>query len=487
MSLRNCAFWTRALLVECNSRRVHSQKKQSGQPPPNAIQMSARLNFILESLTLAQIQSALGTLAPARSLPSRTRQDAVDSVTSCGRTISEIEAALLNAEIELPPKHCILARRAGSIDDWILRLEDLRPDLIREYQTHDFLLSLSNVAVRKTDIVITFEHVVENQAWVLVDETTKTLETRRYRHAVFVRFSRESDRCTIEFDGITIKRGRRPEGVSEYEALVLTVVNIAEQCIGIRIERLPIQRALKILEQGDGSLMTVIHSDIKASSGHLALSSGSNSSSVTDFMEKFLSSESDGVDESFAKELRQVVRSAIRDASARTKVCWWREAGFVTRFHFWESFTEFFFVWSGSNRSRFVVDAVLDKIFTLAVSGQTEGAEDVWEFIGAVSEGTRVELSDVTGGEFGVTVDAAKSLLARAVSLGLFKLEFMLDVGPAAPLADYQNNWVDDPAILNRKFDSLESDEPIDGSNPKNIRVSFVRTKRADTESQDES
>lgn len=425
------------------------------------------LGTLLNSITLDQMRSVLFKLLGMDAPSVSTKTKAIEAISSLGRT-TETVSIILELEACSPNKHCLLMKLADDQDP-----ENLWRGRKKFESTNKEFLSFKEAYTRKDDkaMLIMLEHSVDVADWRTIneDEKIRQLIDFKVRHFVVIRYEWETRLLAFFFPGYSQGSGIKKERRLSYQELIEELVRIIQEKIEVELASFPVEKAIKLLSEADSRRLKIVKSDFESNRGKMSLSAPTKEKeSVDEYLTNFISPY---VKDESKDKLHGAIREALRNTSPRSLAVMWLEEEVVTRLNFWDLGTEFLFIWYGQSKNLAPIYRIIDLINSVSDQISTPTHAEILEKISSLSPSDVITVGELNA-SYGVNPTELKSLLAKAVSAGLVAPVYRLKSEEL--VHGYHNDWTTRLSVLNRSF-TTESDAIIQGGDPKNIEVAFMK------------
>lgn len=426
------------------------------------------IQTLANSLTLDQIRDAISRLSPTKRIPLRSHGEAKEALESTRKDSKTIEQTLLQVESETPFKHCLVFGIRGEAD-----LKKLSSLGMGSYCQGKFNFSKSFQTSTSDVMSFTFEHNVSVREWVDIGNDTRKVEEFSTRHPVLVRLYPAINIAIFSYPGYSHGRAAKRASEIPYDEVMSSLQDFISANVGASFFPLAIQESIKLILDGPNTRVKVIGSDVDQRGGTIALTSQYEIGAVEDVLTNFIAPHLPALD-------RQLVIAAVKKAVAQAPknsvVLYWIKEQVITRVKFWEIGAELLFIWHGAPTSFRIVNEIVS-LFSAALSENIQqsygGARKELTWLSARSS-DEIITPALFAETFGRNAKEARGELMRAMRLGLILPVYRLRTSHL--LMEIQNSWTENLEKLNRIF-TTEAGEQIDGTDPNNIEVAFVRAK----------
>lgn len=420
------------------------------------------LETLLNALTVDQLRSVLVRLDTEGTGGKRTREDLIESISSCGRSVSDILENAYRVEAETPPKHFVAFKCSGSIPDRLISKAfdaSICPNLKKVRLVH----------LTKFDscISLTFEHNVNVIEWEQTDNDTKKKRARALRHPLFARYYPNLKLLLITYPGFSQGLGTKKSERVRYDQVVGDIRNALQQAFSWSIEALPLRTALDNLNALDSKRVRRIKANPTSKNGRLTVSTSSDGASTEEWLANFVGAKFDSRDR---QSLENAIKEAFRSSPMDLMVLFWPEEGLCTRIEFWNSGCEFLFIW---NKAEHSYDLCL-QIFELQIQVLANFAGDEANFLALLKESKAGDLftpSDVLA-RLGGSEDRVRAALLSATKAGFLEPVYRLKT--ELIVEEIENDWTRSLSSLARTF-TIDGGDQLDGCDPRNIEIAFER------------
>ena len=438
----------------------------SMQMPKQGLVGDEYLASLFESLTLDNLRLLLATLWDSEEdVPSsRSRSDAIKHIyASAGGVPGKIVAAALDVESRSAMKHCFVGRVRNVQNIATLAAAPLWSEM--PFNGIDSRVSFVKKA--PNDITICFEHFVVSKEWRQIDEGTKIIDERLVRHVLVVRIDKRAEVATISYPGFSQGSATKVSERITYESLISSFLSYLLSKFQISVAALPMHDAIQALQDAESTRLRVVSAEVEARFGRVSLSTADDNNSVQSMLADMFK----GHAKLSAKDLEDLVNTALRDTSANTIIALWKPENVLTRIKFWDVGAEFLFIWNGQNPSLDASTGIVKLLSDIARGISRKGSRDAWAVIAETAAGAVLTPRVLAERSSSITEEASKILLeaARAVLV-----EPVFRIKSSELLPTLGNMWTRDLAGLTR-IHTADNGAVIDGRDPKNIEVGFRR------------
>lgn len=428
---------------------------------------SGRLDTLLNSLTIDQINSAGLRLCGDSFKTARNRDDAIEELLSSGRSKQAVIEQLLDIEAETPQKHCFFAYWNGNPP------LHLNYGLLKSTSAPGFVFRFTHTHDGADYRVFTFEHSINCHRWVLQpDRKTKRLEKFKIRHPVVVRLYLDRPFLLIQYPGFTQHADMKREKTLDYQGIVSELLDVLKNVFSVSATPMPFREVINLLHKGESNRLRFVHVSPATSTGRMSVSTGSENLSVTEWIAKFLEPHLPGTNK---EELIAGVSQAVRSSSLSSIVAFWLREKVFTRIQFWNTGTELLFIWKGIHPTFYVIETILGLAYRLSSQVSDGTKSEILEFIVSKKDDYLFQPGELCN-KYGKQPELVQGILLEAVQAGFIVPAYRLKTERL--LLESSNPWTKSLPSLRRVFHT-EDGKDIDGSDPANIEVGFFPTGKA--------
>lgn len=443
-------------------------KKQ--KPPRRGKLLEGSLETLANRLTVSQIKYAFSQLGKSPEKGSKDKNGLIDNLLTCGSNTKDIEKTIYEIEAATAPKHFFVAVAEG----------------LENFQTpsrHRVFSSDRCPSVKRLELVfwteidkqihLTFQHKVEISRLVQKDEVTWKKEKESILHPVFVRLDKARKLVCVAYPGYEASSFRRNPNKLTYEQIVNDTLNVLKTEFSVGIASLPVKQAIDFLVINGSTRVFRQKADPEYKFGKIVVRAKEGVNGIENALVNFIKHKK--LNEADVKE---AVIEALQTSSLNSLVVVWVEEELVSRIEFWESGSEFLFIWRRTTPSYercFGIFALIQE----ALKGQ-EQSGDVLSYVLRYEKGHIFKAADISN-SVSVSNDKLKSALLESINLGLVTPVYRLKT--ETTVREFSNDWTSNLATLAQKF-FLDNGEEINGRDPKNIEIAFQRSKEVQLESQ---
>lgn len=443
-------------------------KKQ--KPPRRGKLLEDSLETLANRLTVAQIKYAFSQMSKS---PEKGRQDKkalVENLLTCGANTKEIEDTIYEIEAAAAPKHFFVAQ-SSNVSEFQMptRHRVFNADRCPNTKRLELVYWKDN----GDQFHLTFQHKIEVSRLVQKDEDTWKREKESILHPVFVRLHKAKNLVCVAYPGYEASSFRGDPNKLTYEKIVNDTLNVLKTEYSISISSLPVKQALDFLVVNGSTRVFRQKADPDYKFGKIIVRAKEGVNGIENALANFIKHKN--LNESDVKE---AIIDALKTSSLNSLVVVWVDEELVSRIEFWESGSEFLFIWRRTVPSYERCFGIFSLIQE-AVKGQ-EQSGDVLNHVLQYEKGHIFKASDISN-SVSVSNEKLKAALLEGINLGLVTPVYRLKT--ESIVREFSNEWTSNLAALSQKF-SLENGEEINGRDPKNIEIAFQRSKEVQLESQ---
>lgn len=434
--------------------------------------LSDDIHSIVNRLTVEQIKFAFAKLGKTPEKGKRDKISLIETLLTSGTDLSEIQKIVFEIEAATAPKHLYVGLYSA-------------PKGFRPPNRHRVFGSTICPNVKKLELVfwqeteeffhLTFQHKITTVRWVQKDEVTRKKETEIILHAVFVRFDRKDTLFTVGYSGFENNAYKRDPNRVTYSEIVSDVLNVLNQEIGVTASSLPVKKAIDFLIQHNSTRLYREKGDPEFKFGKLTVQTKEGTKGIENVLVNIFANSKFKFNQ---QELAEAAKEALKNSSMQSVVALWTDEDLVSRIEFWDLGAEFLFIWRRTVQSY----SKCYQIFRLIreTAKNLDSSSNQISLLLGFESGKVFKAADISSS---TSIDSAalKKLIVDGINLGLIipiyriKTNTVIQEGP--------NDWTHDLPSLAKTF-TLEDGNTIDGKDPKNVEIAFLRSAEIKQESE---
>ena len=312
----------------------------------------------------------------------------------------------------------------------------------------------------------TFEFQISITRWVNIDDDHRERKKSKQVHAVFVRLHKISSIVSVGYNGFENQAHKSDPSRISYEQIVTDVLNALTE-MGVSTSTLPVRKAIDFLIERNSTRIYREKGDPEFNFGKLTVQ-GKHGSGIEEVLARIFDRTSIKIDQ---RELVKAAKEALASSSMNSVLAVWKEEKLVSRIEFWDIGAEFLFVWRRTPQTY----ARCFEVFGLIrdVLRSFEGANSLGSVLDSFQIGQVFRAADIAN-SIEIRLEDLKNLLIEAVKLGLIVPAYRLRT--QLIVQDQPNEWTENLSPLGRSF-SLEDGSVLNGKDPKNIEIGFLKPK----------
>lgn len=422
----------------------------------------SQLETLLNSLSVDQLRTAYFQLNKKLPKKCRSHNDYVDAINKSGKTEKEMLSACYLVESESPHKHFYITKCTGILPNTV-RVKKLQSEKIKYLKG----LKLTYSNQRDEYIHITLDQPVRVVEWSQIDGDTKKRKTRTLRHPIFVRFYQAKQVLYISYPGFSQGLATKKIDRINYETVISEVLASLSEEFQWTYENFAFRSSIDLLLDMNSKRVSRIKATPKKGDGRLTITTNTGGVSTEKWLATLIASQSNKE----VKDLEKSIKEAFKASAMDSMVLYWSSEALATRIEFWNSGAEFLFIWKKADHSYNICHKVFDLLISINEKQATTNLTAVLTEIKKVSVGHHVFPSDLIN-RVGGTQENIRDTLIFATKSGIVAPVYR--VKTSSFLEEGENEWTTNLGTLNKVFIDEDGNE-IDGGDPSNIEVAFLR------------
>lgn len=287
------------------------------------------------------------------------------------------------------------------------------------------------------------------------------------RHPILIRLYVDQGIAAFFYPGFSQGSGTPRNETISYEDLLADAMAFIGTLVDVSFTALPVRQCLKVFVEGANARVRVVRSDVDASSGRISLSSAYQEKAVEEVLLDYLGD--------LPEDVRALVldrgRRALGTSTANSVVLFWFDEKVVTRLQFWDIGTDMLFVWHGVPNTFRIVEEIVNLFQMTYQMLPSTNAGSPLEWLSKMPAGDTVRPAELAS-MFNLSMEESRQNLLSAMKIGLLQPVYRLRT--VELLIARSNDWTKDQSELNSQFE-IDGGGEIDGQDPKNIEVAFLR------------